>query len=263
MDLGINKYISEIEKKDRFLYLVVLVSSVWFFTSAYEPKVSFLIALIMGIGFILYKNDEKTTDISNLNFELEHKLNALLEEENKPPPRNFHIEPDFITFFYSILDFRVYNRDSFVRAINTADTLLGLKKSLENDYKYTEEREMDSWQNFELLHYKVGIKKEKEEKSNITNHRQIFEHAESLAYKSLNYVHSFVVNLPVNKFYKNKHKNALKRYNLLVFRVLDDILHHSQEYSSSPELIGINYGKPKAYKEEINELNESFNYFYH
>jgi hypothetical protein len=207
----------------------------------------------------MYSNDVVNTENGNLNVELETKLNELLKKERRKPPRYFYTEPDFINFFHSIMDFRVYNRDSYVRSIRTADILLSIRNSLKNDFKYTPEKQLESWQNFELQDFSGGNTK-KQEKTNIKNHRQMFELAEGIAHKSLNFIHSFIVNLPANKFYREKHQKAMKRYNILVFRVLDDILFHCKEYADIPELIGVDYGKQKPYKDDLNEV---FEYFYH
>jgi hypothetical protein len=247
----ISDYIAKIKPQDKFAYAVVLVVSLWFFSHIFKADVSFLIALVVGLAVIYYKDDEVSVSTNNLNNDLELKLNGLLKEENKPAPRYFHIDPDMITFFDSISDFRIYNRDSFVRAIRTTDNLLKLRRDLEHDYMYIQEREMDSWQNFKMRDPGTSdgsTSKTKSGKSvsNIKNHSEIFQAAELLANKGLNYLHSFIINLPPDKFYKNKHKEAMDRYHLLVKRNLDVILMHCKKYSKDI-LIGQDYGKPRAH----------------
>jgi hypothetical protein len=255
----ISNYIAKINPQDKFAYAVVLVVSLWFFSHIFKADVSFLIALVVGLAVIYYRDDEVSASTNNLNNDLELKLNGLLKEENKPAPRYFHIDPDMITFFDSISDFRIYNRDSFVRVIRTTDNLLKLRRDLEHDYMSIQEREMDSWQNFEMRDPGTssdsdGASKTKTVKSvksvksvsNIKNHSEIFQAAELLANKGLNYFHSFIINLPPDKFYKNKHKEAMDRYHLLVKRNLDVILLHCKQYSTDI-LIGQDYGKPRAH----------------
>lgn len=251
----ISEYIAKIKPQDKFAYIVVLVVSIWFFSHIHKPDISFLIALIIGFAVIYYKDDEVASSTSNMNNTLELKLNSLLQQENRPPPRYFYIDPDMITFFDSIADFRIYNRDSFVRAIRTTDNLLKLRRELENDYFEIQKQEMTSWQNFELRDpghkaSKASTNASKAGKpaivSNIKNHSEIFQAAELLANKALNYLHSFIVNLPPNKFYKDKHKEAMDRYHILVKRNLDLILSHCQKYSKDL-LLGQDYGKPRAH----------------
>jgi|GEM_PF-3848803 hypothetical protein len=257
--MSLSNYITRIKTEDKFTYGAILVISVWFFNYAFRADISFLIALIIGFFIIYYKDDEVKFSADVMNNELEIKLNGLLLEEKRPPPMFFHIDPDMITFFDSIKDFRIYNRDSYVKAIKTTDNLLKLRRDLEYDYLYMQEREMDSWQNFELLH----VPKQTKVVSNIKNHRDIFDSAEILANKGANYIHSFIINLPADKFYKNKHKEAMDRYRILATRNLDIILAHCQKYSNDI-LIGVDYGKAKPHtklRENQSTLADSFNYF--
>lgn len=253
---SLSQYINNIQPKDKLNYLVVMTVSIWFFTHIYEANVSFLIAILVAISYSFYTEDKIRVLSGDLNSKLYNQLTSLLEEDDKSPPDNFHIEPDMISFFYSIKDFRKFNRDAYVRTINTANILLGIKKKLEYDYKYYETPGLESWQNFELT------ERDSVEKTNIKNYKQIFEIAEMTAHKSLNYMHSFIISLSSNKTYRKKHKNAMKRYNILVYRVLDDILRHAKEYSSMPEVIGLTHGKEKPYTDNEDELSKSFNFFY-
>ena len=256
----ISEYIQKIKPHDKFAYGVVLVVSVWFFSQIFVADISFLIALIIGFTFIYYKDDEIAVSASNMNNDLEFKLNNLLKIESKPPPRYFYIDPDMITFFDSIADFRVYNRDSFIRAIRTTDNLLQLRRELEYDFLKVQEQEIDSWQNFEL-HGPNGPAKTIV--SNIKNHAATFQAAELFGNKGLNYIHSFIINLPPNKFYKNKHKEAMDRYHLLVKRNLDVILSHCKRFSKDL-LLGQDYGKPRAHNKLQGKQGfsaNSFDYF--
>lgn len=257
--MSLSNYISNIKPRDKMTYGIIIIISIWFFNHVFKADISFLIALIVGSIIVYYQDDLVHTSTVNMNIELERKLSGLLEEEQRPPPLYFYIDPDMITFFDSIKDFRIYNRDSYVRSIKTTDNLLKLRRELENDYLINEEKELDSWQNFEL----IGNENKGKITSNIKNHRQIFESCELLANKGMNYIHSFVVNLPADKFYKNKHKEAMDRYHILVKRNLDIILSHCKKYSNDL-LLGIDYGKARPHnklKGNQGPLSESFDYF--
>lgn len=253
--MTLSEYIKNIDNRDKFRFIVVSVLIVWFFTS-YKVDVSFLVGLIVACAVVYYMSDSNVLNITEKNITLETKLNGLLKEENRPPPKYFYIDPDMITFFDSIKDFRIYNRDSYVRAIRTADNLLGIRKELENDFFYTQEQELEPWQNFELT---LGNGKTKnKEKSNIHNYREIFESAESMGKKSLNYLQAMLISLPVNKFYTRKHKSAMDRYHILIKRNTDAILHHCKFYSrDSDPILGVNYGKARPYE----KITTTFEYF--
>lgn len=237
--MDIVSYVNNISKEKRLKYIVSSVLFVWFFTTAYKPDLGFIFAIFVAAFYVFYETQYELNQVGNLNTDLHYMLNSLLEEEGKPPPKYLYIEPDMIRFFYSIKDYRIYNRDSYAKAIKTTDNMLRLKKELRNDYfKYTEVRR-DNWQNF-------GYVKRPERVNNIKNLKEMFEMAEIQSNKAINYIHSFAVSLPVS--YKRKHKKSLDRFVLLNKRVLDDILNHCKKYSQDP-LIGQDYGLAKPYKD--------------
>ena len=244
-------YLYKIPKKKKFYYGIVLVICIWFFNTAYIPTLSFIVALVIGIALIYYDNEKILTDSGNTNTDLDYKLNSLLEEENRPVPEFLYIEPDFINFFYSIKDFRIYNRDAYVKSIKITNNLLKLKKDLDNDFFYNEYGKKEAWQNFGFI--KLPVKK-----NNIKNLKEIFETCELLGFRALNYIQSFSINLPAN--YKKKHKDALSRFHLLMKRVLDDILIHSKKHSNNP-LIGQYYGLPKPHAENQSYAEKRFNFY--
>jgi hypothetical protein len=243
------KYIKNIPKDRQFYYLCTLISIIWFFNNAYTPTVGFVVGLTMSIIYIYYNNEVVVNDVGNLNNELHYKLNSLLDEEGIDSPEYFYLDPDVINFFYSIRDFRIYNRDSYVKSIKTTNLLLKMKKDLENDYKYYPKTELDSWQNH-------GYIEKPRETNNIKNLKEIFEISDILGKKTINYIHSFVVTLPTA--YTDKHSNALKRIHIIIKRNLDDILAHCKKNSNDP-LIGQDYGLPKPYVYEDQSIN-NFNF---
>jgi hypothetical protein len=226
-----------ISKEKQLYYLIILVLTLVFFNTAYIPTISFVVGITVALAFIYY--DTKTTDtsVSNINKELHYKLASLLKYENLRQPQYFYIYPDIINFFYDISDFRIYNRDAYVKAIKNTDNLLKIKKELENDYSYTEISDKSPWQNF-------GYVSKSKIKSNITNHKAMFQSAEVLANKSINNIHSFVISLPSAPIVKKKHTKALEKFHILTKRILDDILIKCKNGSTDP-LIGQDYGLPK------------------
>lgn len=243
--MSIVEYIRNIPKEKRFYYMIVFISCMWFFNTAYNPGLGFIVAIFVGSFYVFYDQDGEKNEAGNLNTDLHFMLNSLLEEENRSPPEYFYIEPDMITFFYSIRDYRVYNRDSYLKAIKTTNNLLRLKKELENDYSYYTPVKRDNWQNF-------GYVKRPEKTNNIKNLKEMFEMAEIQANKAINYIHSFAISLPIS--HKRKHKKSLDRFHMLSKRVLDDILNHCKKYSDDP-LVGQDYGLAKPHKKRNLALN--------
>jgi hypothetical protein len=222
------------------------VASLWFFNTVYIPNLNFIVGIVAAIAYVYYDFTKQSENTQDLNIELNYKLNSLLYEEGKRVPKYFYTEPDIILFFYSIREYRIYNRDSYVKAIKTADNLLRIRKELENDYIYRENEDLSSWQTF-------GYTKRNVKKKNIKNLGDLDELAKTSATKSLNYLHSFAIALPSN--FKSKHQESLDRYHLIIKRITDDIYLHCKKYSNNP-LITQDYGRPKAFEEP-----KRFNFF--
>lgn len=227
-----------LDKETTFVYLWIIIIFIWFFTTAYIPTIGFIVGLVLASIYLYYKTQETKNEVDDLNLELNYKLNSLLFEEGKKPPDMFYTEPDLITFFYNIKEYRVYNRDSYFKAIKTANNLLKLRKDLENDFIYTEEGDIQNWQTF-------GHKTKSITTTNIKNYDSIMKISEEFATKSVNFLHTFSICLPPN--FKNKFLKTLDRYHLLMKRITDDIYFHCKKMSKNP-LVTSNYGKPKGYK---------------
>jgi hypothetical protein len=225
-------------------YICYITFSLWFFNTAYIPNLNFIVALVLAVSYIYYDWYTSSKNTQDINIELNYKLNSLLYEEGKKVPKYFYTEPDLILFFYNIKEYRIYNRDSYVKAIKTADHLLRIRQELQNDYFYIENDGFSSWQNF-------GYTKRNKKLRNIKNLREINDIAISLAKKSINYMHSFAVSLPSH--FKNKHQESLDRYHLLIKRLTDEVYFHCKKYSDNP-LLTQDYGLPKAY-EEVNRFD--------
>lgn len=226
-----------LSKNTQLKYFFSIVVIIWFFNVAYTPNISFIVGVIAAVVYIYYDVNSNDTLVQDENLELDFKLNSILAEEGKQPPDFFYTEPDLINFFYGIKEYRVYNRDSYIKAIKCANNLLKLRTELENDFHYTENQEFDSWQNF-------GYTKKNIKKTNIKNLKEINEIAKTFSVKSLNYLHTFAVSLPSQ--FKNKIQTSLDRYHILMKRITDDIYFHCKKYSKNP-LITQDYGLPKPF----------------
>jgi hypothetical protein len=233
-------FINNTPDKDKLLYLSVVVGSLWFFNTAYKPELSFIVGITVAVVYTVYHKEAKEKDVDDLNIQIHYKLNSLLRDEKQSPPKYFYMDADVINFFYSIRDYRVYNRDTYVKAIKTTDKLLMLQNDLENDFEYIPKSKTPSWQNF-------GYVKTPTKTTNIKNYKEIFEMAEILGTKAVNYVYSFVISLPAGIEYKDKFQTSAERFHIIIKRIIDNILRHAKARSSDP-LIGQFYGLPKPFR---------------
>lgn len=245
------QYIDGISKENKLYYISIVIFCLWFFKDAYIPDISFIVAVVFSIAIVYYLNEKKENSIDNMNTGLHYKLVSLLKEEGKKEPDHFYLEPDMINFFYDIREFRIYNRDSYLKAIRHINSLLKIKKDLENDYTYVKEPQIKGWQNFGSLE-KARLQK------NIKNHKGMFQNASVLSEKAVNYLYSFAISLP-SGILKEKHHTACEKFHILTKRILDDILHKCQNGTSDP-MLGQDYGLPKPFRKK--ELNDSFEFVY-
>lgn len=230
-------------KEDKFKYAFITLFVFWFFNTAYKPDLSFIVGTIVSITIIYFLMDSTEKDSTTTNNDLFLKLQVL---ESRPD--FLYTEPDLINFFYSILDFKVYNPDSFKRCIKTANNLLKIRKEMENDFFYLSGGELVSWQNF-------GKKSKITRKSNIKNLKEMFGIAEECASKTQNYLSSFSISLPKG-VYSKRFPQAKLRYSMLIKKIMDDIYFHCKEFSTNP-LTCQDYGLPKGYTKPTTSFNWS------
>lgn len=247
----ISDYVNKLSKENKLTYVAVLLACIWFFNTVFTPDINFIVGIAAAIFIVYYDTDRRENTTEDLNTGLHYKLVSLLKEEGQQAPTYFHLEPDMINFFYDIRDFRIYNRDSYIKAIKSTDSLLKIKQELENDYRYIQEQGLSGWQNF-------GDVPKAKIQSNIKNHKSMFEAAEITGQRAINYIHSFVIVLP-GGIMREKHTKAHTKFHILIKRILDDILRSCKKFSSDP-LIGQDYGLPKPSKNK--NLNDVFDFVY-
>jgi hypothetical protein len=181
--LGISNYIDSIDNTDKLLYLTGGGVIMYVF-NALEVKARHILTLAVVIILVLYRNDKIISKSIGTNRELELKLKLLSNEE----PLYFHYDPDMINLFFSVKDYRKFNKDSYEKAIKTTDNVLHIRSDIEK-----------------------GIK----------NNVRSFEIAQMMASRSLNYMQSFIISLPVVKVLHDKHYAVLNRHHILLKRNLD------------------------------------------
>ena len=222
----------EASKEQKFRYLIISIGVLWFFNTAYEPGIPFIVGVAFIVSYILYDINYSNDISENDNELLMHQLDNLLPGHT--PPAFFYLEPDFITFFYSIKDFEKFSMDSYFKAIKCTNNMLRFKKELEYDAEIYEALPVVSRKNFgkEFPVKKTTI---------IKNGKANFEQAEIQGFKALGYIRSFDVVLPVSL--REKHVESVKRFHVLMKRTLDVIRAHYRKYDST---VGDTYGLPRA-----------------
>lgn len=224
IELGISRYIDNIDKKDKLIYFTVLCLSMYFGLKI-NITIPQIVIVILTIFWILYSEDLKVNKNIGSNRQLETKLKLL----DKKIPSYFHLDPDIINLFFSIKDFKKINPDAFKKAMQTTDNVLRLRSDMEKD---------------------------------IENSAETFEIAQDQATKSLNYMQSFIISIPGNPVYVNKFEDVLERHHILLKRSLDVMFERYKELNKDVNISTkfLTYGGPKGSSpESFGALN--FNLF--
>lgn len=177
--------LSNINSKNLFYYIVILISSIIFFNYI-NIKFKAVIGIIIGliIIYIIYnKNELNTTLYTN---ELKIKLELL-----KPKPLYFENYPELIEFFYSIRNFYNYNNDSFSNCVKDVDTFVKLYNDIKKGIKYSNK-------NIDVI--------------------RLFKK------KALNNLHSLIYSIENNKIIEKKLKESLTELNKILNIYIDDMI---------------------------------------
>lgn len=282
--MSIKTLTQNITKDTILLYLAVSVSILFFFTSIVKIDISHLVSLIIIIIFLVYFTLINNENITDLNIELEYKLNSLLE----PPPDYFYTDADLINLFYNIKeDFALYNYHAYENSIKCANIVLHIKSDIEKQLCSSPKVpniKRNFTPNSQLNHSDLELNEQKERsdflnvneydfvddtrcKSTLVNAYENYQLAEENVKKCMNYLHSFIMKIPKNPVIHRKHEKILNRVHILLKRNLDAIKKVydksiKNNMTSSTRLIE-DYDMPKAYnkhKEHNIMINEIGNY---
>lgn len=273
-------YLREISPNYKFLYFNILIISIYIFTQIVKINNGHILALIIAVIFIFYINEENKESVDNFNINMDYKLNSLLE--NIPSTNNyinytefFYIDTDLINLFYNIKDdFKTYNIDSYLNAIICTNNLLHIRHDIVEKSLRLCSYPPEKNANINPLLEINTSKKEKsicEKQITIENCVEFFEIAEKQVEKALNYIHSFIYNLPSDRQIYKKHRFILSRAHILYKRNLDIIKHKCDMYNKDninyKTKFITDYGLPKAINKFNDDLNTStiiknkFNFF--
>jgi hypothetical protein len=122
--MSIYKWFNGIVRSNAFWYISILVILVRIITFI-NVKLNLILALVVAVILIYYYQDRYVSNISDLNRELEYKLNTLPAK-----PKNFHIDAELIDIFYSVREFYDYHPDAYSQAIKNIDQLLEIEREV-------------------------------------------------------------------------------------------------------------------------------------
>lgn len=224
--MSLIEYLDSVADTRMFMYIGIAVIILFIFTQIVEVKIGHAMALIISLGLLYYLNERNRENISNFNEDIEFKIKSLSDN----PPSHFYLDPDIVNLF-SIMknDFRILNKDAYLKAIETANNMLILKDQITS--------------------------------KGVLRYADNFEIAEDMANKSLNYIHSFIYQTPGGKVINEKHEKLLGRAQILFRRNLDAMkavcqYHINKNINSSTRFI-TTYGVPKPY----DKTKHTFEYY--
>lgn len=186
--MAIYNYIQNIEPTFLWYLIVIFAIVVLFVTRIVQPSIAHLTAISIGLLVIYYFNDRNETIIDTAN---EHIANKLLEL--RPKPEYFHMDSNLIEFFWNIREFREYNRDAYDGALKATDNILKFEHDAE-----------------------IGIEDYCE---------HTLDNAKDLMTSALNDMHTIIFKTPLAKVTLDKHKQALKTFQLILRQHIDNIFY--------------------------------------
>jgi len=264
MQVDIAEYINNIESNDLIFYIAIGICILFIF-STLKIDLNILYGSIVAILVLFYINSSNNDNTSNFNINLDYKLNTLLEDESLPPPSHFYLDPNLIELFYEIKDdFRLCNRDTYVKTIIAINNILILRYNCEQDalIEPTElHKKLESWED---PRFSVPLKQESVS-FGINDIVQNFEDAQDQYKLAMNLLYSFIINVPSSYAFYTKHKNLVIRAQLFLKRNLDLIqeyvdLHNSKTgiYKKTKFIIDYDDAQPYSLDENSKELHNSF-----
>lgn len=257
--------------KDIFIYLNISII-ILFIIHTLQIKLQHVIGLVISLLIILYISEEQQNSVIDFNKEMEIKLKGLMEHEDRTTPSFFHVDSELIFLFDMVnTDFRLFNRHAYVTSINCANNILRIRSQLEqelcdgNDYIIKNKNDLRPWEEGRFINNnsKDPVKKKYCKKS--LNVEQL-EIAEKYYKLTLNHLHSFILNIPSNPVFHDKHEYIMERAQLLLKRNLDKIKFICDKQLTDSQVTHrtkfiTDYDLPKASNKVIPDTAESFAYY--
>ncbi len=190
--------------------------------SQYDVKLNFVLGLAISLALVYYLNSSSVTREQLTNDGIYEKLNNLLKNENLPPPDYFFMDANIILIYDEIKrNLQEYNRDAFVRSINSANNVLKLTyyASLNDLVLPLKTGTLESFESSIFSSWDAN--REKDIKVGLNNLSDIYEYAELNIEKTIEYTRAFELVVPVE--YKNWLNTTIKRLHIQLKRNTDKI----------------------------------------
>jgi hypothetical protein len=197
---GVYNYLAKVTANEWFEYAVVVVFTMFVITRIVRPTWMQLVALTVGLLFVLYRADKRRSTTDTAYSELKLRLQELY-----PKPENFHMDADLLNFYYNIKDFRQYHSEGYDASLVACDNMLKLISELEGGVYHCKE-------NLDII----------KDESN----------------KALNHFQTIIFRLPSDINYQRRHKRALNALHIMLRRHIDNMVKLcNKQYGTGPKEI--------------------------
>ena len=253
------EFFTGIDDNTKFVYLVISVSILYFFTTILNTGLGHILAVVVTMVTLMTLIEGKNIGIEAFNKEIEAKLMKL----STKVPEYLYLDVDLIVFFDNVKkDFYRYHPDSYNKALFFANNLLKIRKDFE--VKLCGPPIVPNLlDNFNQKTYLLTMDKKCD--NTLVNKYDNFLVAESLVKKCMNHLHSFIYTLPSEPVMHLKHKQVLDRGYVLLKRNLDIIREIYDRNQNSTDPYITDYDLPKAYNkhtdDETSIAGKNFNFY--
>lgn len=197
---GIYNYLSDVTPREWFEYAVVVVLVMFIVTRVVRPTSMQLIALAIGLVFIMYRADRRRSTTEMAYTEIRMRLQELF-----PKPENFHMDVNILNFFYNMKDFRTFHSEGYDESLVACDNMLKLVSEMEGGVYNCKE-------NLDVIKDEVN--------------------------KALNHFQTIIFRLPSDIMYQRRHKRALNALHVMLRRHVDNMVQLcNKQYGTGPKEI--------------------------
>jgi hypothetical protein len=253
------EFLTGIDNNTKFIYLVISIALLYFFTSILNTGLGHILAVFVIIITLMTMIEAKNVGIEAFNKDIEEKLVNLSDKV----PEFMYLDVDLVVFFDNIKkDFYRYHPDSYRKALAFANNLLKIRK--DSEVKLCGPPIVPNLlDNFNQRTYLLTMNKDCN--NTLVNKYENFQVAESMVKKCMNHLHSFIYTLPSEPVMHLKHKQVLDRGYVLLKRNLDIIreLYEKNQNATDPYIT--DYDLPKAYNKHTDDekgiAGKNFNFY--
>lgn len=118
--MGLYKIVEDIDNKSLFLYIAMMLFSLYYFMKI-DIRLNIILAIFIGTVVVAYVNEKRKTGLQIEEEQMEKKL-----EEIKPAPQYFENHKDIIDFLFSVQDYYNFNPEAYEECIDNMDAFMRL-----------------------------------------------------------------------------------------------------------------------------------------